>query len=279
MILLGASSAAAEVPVHLATPSNPLTPVTGYGWSTGDLQVFWPGTGSFVNAPTGNIVEKGFGDYALQGTSTNTSVAGCVYVYAEPSVSQPFRGVEFVTDPNDPAIHEVPFTLMSLSNPVYTGVTGHSFTLGEVQICFAGGSYANVPTSQIVEKGYGMYAVVLTSPQRLNVDKVYVSAQVSGAVPFTADWDMVVSTYIGPVPVAAPPAPIVSEPPFLETAPPAGSVVIVIPTAPNVVLMAAENITANLLAQQPSNLVLPSLYKRAYLIAHGPTDEIAVVKN
>lgn len=54
-------------------------------------------------------------------------------------------------------------------------------------------------------------------------------------------------------------------------------IMIVIPTATHACLMAAENITANLRARQPSSLVLPSLYKRAYLIANQ-TDEIAVVK-
>lgn len=54
-------------------------------------------------------------------------------------------------------------------------------------------------------------------------------------------------------------------------------IVIVIPTATNIALMVAENIVANLLASQQSNLVLPSLYKRAYLVAYE-TDEIAVVK-
>lgn len=54
-------------------------------------------------------------------------------------------------------------------------------------------------------------------------------------------------------------------------------VVLTMPTAINVCAMAAENITENLRAQQPSDLVLPSLYKRAYLIAHE-TDEIALVR-
>jgi hypothetical protein len=52
---------------------------------------------------------------------------------------------------------------------------------------------------------------------------------------------------------------------------------IVVPTAVNSALMAAENIIDSMRAQQPANLVLPSLYKRAYLIAYE-TDEIAVVK-
>ncbi len=52
---------------------------------------------------------------------------------------------------------------------------------------------------------------------------------------------------------------------------------IVIPTAPNVCLMASENISVNLRARQAADLTLPSLYKRAYFIAYE-TDEIAVVK-
>jgi hypothetical protein len=70
------------------------------------------------------------------------------------------------------------------------------------------------------------------------------------------------------------------EPPLrapMDTGVPTGAVVIVIPTAPNVVLMAAENITVNLRARQAASLELPSIYKRAYMIAHE-TDEMAVVK-
>jgi hypothetical protein len=52
---------------------------------------------------------------------------------------------------------------------------------------------------------------------------------------------------------------------------------IVIPTAINTALMAMENIIDNMRVQQSSSLDLPSMYKRAYLIAYE-TDEIAVVK-
>lgn len=54
-------------------------------------------------------------------------------------------------------------------------------------------------------------------------------------------------------------------------------VLIVIPTAINTCLMASENLSDNLRAQQPSDLNLPSMYKRAYLIAYE-TDEIALVR-
>lgn len=54
-------------------------------------------------------------------------------------------------------------------------------------------------------------------------------------------------------------------------------VIVAIPTAINTCLIAAENITDNLRAQQASDLELPSLYKRAFLVAYE-TDEIALVR-
>lgn len=54
-------------------------------------------------------------------------------------------------------------------------------------------------------------------------------------------------------------------------------VVVTIPTAINTCLIAAENITDNLRAQQMSDLELPSLYKRAFLVTYE-TDEIALVR-
>lgn len=54
-------------------------------------------------------------------------------------------------------------------------------------------------------------------------------------------------------------------------------VTIIVPTSTNVVLMVADNINTNLRKQQTSNISLPSLYKRAYLVAYE-TDEIAVAK-
>lgn len=55
------------------------------------------------------------------------------------------------------------------------------------------------------------------------------------------------------------------------------AVLVVIPTAINTCLIAAENITDNLRAQRSSDLELPSLYKRAFLVAYE-TDEIALVR-
>lgn len=68
-----------------------------------------------------------------------------------------------------------------------------------------------------------------------------------------------------------------SEPVHLGGSTSPNNVLIVIPTATNVCLMASDNITDNLRVQQSSSLVLPSMYKRAFLISYE-TDEIALVK-
>jgi hypothetical protein len=52
---------------------------------------------------------------------------------------------------------------------------------------------------------------------------------------------------------------------------------VVIPTATNIVLMVSENISSNLRKGQASDIALPSLYKRAFLIVNE-TDEVALVK-
>lgn len=77
-----------------------------------------------------------------------------------------------------------------------------------------------------------------------------------------------------PTPTLPPPP---SEPAQLESSPPHGTVVIVVPTAINVCLMAAENIVDNVRGRNAASLTLPSLYKRAFLVAYE-TDEIAVAK-
>lgn len=77
-------------------------------------------------------------------------------------------------------------------------------------------------------------------------------------------------------PIDSAPAPP-PEPAQLETSPPSGSVVIVVPTAINIILMASENVVDNVRGRNAASLSLPSLYKRAYLIANE-TDEIALAK-
>lgn len=52
---------------------------------------------------------------------------------------------------------------------------------------------------------------------------------------------------------------------------------IMVPTAVNTVLMVNDNIITNLRKGKASDIALPSLYKRAFLIVNE-TDEVAIVR-
>jgi hypothetical protein len=53
---------------------------------------------------------------------------------------------------------------------------------------------------------------------------------------------------------------------------------IILPTAINIALMVSENISDNLRLSKASDLELPSLYRRAFLIV-GETDEVGVLRH
>lgn len=74
---------------------------------------------------------------------------------------------------------EVAFNLPLASDPL-TGLTGHTFVLGEVQIKLPGGAWTNATLSKIVEKGYGRFAVRLTAAQCITAGDVFLRATVSG---------------------------------------------------------------------------------------------------
>jgi hypothetical protein len=74
---------------------------------------------------------------------------------------------------------EVAFNLPLSSDPI-TGLTGYTFTLGEVQIKLPGQAWADATLAKIVEKGYGRFAVRLTNTQTTVAGDVFVRATVSG---------------------------------------------------------------------------------------------------
>jgi|JI10StandDraft_1071094.scaffolds.fasta_scaffold966644_2 hypothetical protein len=55
------------------------------------------------------------------------------------------------------------------------------------------------------------------------------------------------------------------------------TVLLLVPTAINVALLVSENISDNLRLNKASNLELPSLYRRAFLIV-GETDEVGILR-
>lgn len=79
---------------------------------------------------------------------------------------------------------EVPFTLPLATDPL-TGLTGHTFTLGEVQIKLPGSLvWVNVAVNKIVEKGYGRFCARLTSAQTTTEGLVAIRASVTGTQPY-----------------------------------------------------------------------------------------------
>jgi hypothetical protein len=55
------------------------------------------------------------------------------------------------------------------------------------------------------------------------------------------------------------------------------TVLLLVPTAINTVLLVSENISDNLRLSKASNLELPSLYRRAFLVV-GETDEVGILR-
>jgi hypothetical protein len=156
--------------------------------------------------------------------------------------------------------------------PMATDFTG-CVTIREGNNAYTGavGSFVNVGVD-----GEWYYEATQTET---NVDATEVVVRVVKAAFATARAIASIALTGGPTPaVVVPPLP-----PGFGTSPSTpvlqhdADVFVVIPTAINVCLMASENISDNLRAQQPSDLALLSMYKRAYLIAYE-TDEIALVR-
>lgn len=102
----------------------------------------------------------------------------------------------------DPTAAEIPFFLPLSSDPLgATGLTGHVFTLGEVQLRLPGGSFGNATVANIVEKGFGRYCVQLQSSQTMMAGLAYVQATVSGAQPYTGTEQ--IGVFGGDIPLGA----------------------------------------------------------------------------
>lgn len=196
MIAVGETvPSAAEVPFFLPLSSDPINSgLTLHDFtnnaSTGEVQIKLPG-GNFFNVLGSQIVEKGFGRYCVQLTSAQTANAGTVYirVVISGNTGQPYSGFEPIgTAPGDIAVGGsgvFVFGLPNASDPIFGApITGHSFTLGEVQICVPGGSYANASLSDIAEIGDGLYTLTLHGTATANRGKDFVYVNVSGSQRF-----------------------------------------------------------------------------------------------
>ena len=71
-----------ELAFHLPSAGDPLTPITGHAWVAGEVKLCLPG-GVYANADVARVVEKGFGDYALQLTDAQVVAKGKAYLYVD----------------------------------------------------------------------------------------------------------------------------------------------------------------------------------------------------
>ena len=288
---------ARESAFHLALVTDPRLGVTSYAFhnsgngpvgapTTDELYVRTPG-GVYTEAVISRIIEIGFGDYAYRHTLDEVLVAGDIYLFANPATSQQWTGSESVRyqvsgipagEAADIA-RQLPFHLPDVNNPLtpFNGGAAYTFTTGQIKLRLPGGVYFNADPSRVLFKGNGDFAYVLDDTGVAARGKVFFAVVVTGAQTWTQAYDIVGAAAAVLVVTAPVPVPV-GEGLSVEADLTQRQVIIVVPTAINVMLMAAENIVDNLRVRQRASLSLPSLYKRAHLIAHE-TNEIAVVKS
>lgn len=176
---------AAEVAFNLPLSSDPLTGLTGYTFTSGEVQIRLPGQ-PWTNASLSQIVEKGYGRFCVRLLPTQTLVAGDVFIRAIVSGTQYYFGSDIIgTLGGDIKVGStsgtVSFFLPSEVDPIYGApLTGHAFSAGEVRVCVPDSAYTDADPSQVDEIGYGGYRLRLTSIQTAKAGKVFVYAKVDG---------------------------------------------------------------------------------------------------
>lgn len=210
MIALGETDpTAAEVPFELPLEANPLNGLTGHVFAPGEAMMKLPGSGVWIDART-QIVEKGYGRYAIQLTAAQCELAGAVLYDVVVAIAEPDRGFEMIgTLGGDIAIGADGFVWFYLANsadPINGApVTGHVFAGGEVRVCLPAGVYHDATVANIIEGGNGLYALRLDSTigETGRRGKVYLYASVAGAQRFEG-----YSTILGAAaPAVTPPGP------------------------------------------------------------------------
>lgn len=182
---------AAEVPFTLPLESDPLTGLTGWTFTLGEVQIRLPGSLVWINVAVNKIVEKGYGRFCARLTSAQTTTEGNVYIRASVTGTQPYFGNEIIsTLGGDIAQGGSGYIVLFLPDevdPVYgSPIDTADFTSsGLVRLCFPDDVYRDATTDElnsIVNLGYGGYALPVTDTDKAG--KVFIYVEYPGAQRF-----------------------------------------------------------------------------------------------
>lgn len=191
---------AAEVPFTLPLAINPLTGLTGYSFTLGEVQIRLPGAGSWISVAVVKIREIGYGRFAARLTSSQCANPGIVTIYATATGVQPYRGVETIgATGGDIEIGGTGYLMAYLPNesdPIYGAPASGAFSslggglpvplvaplgFGAIaRVCYQNSTYVTVDNTSVVEFGNGLYGIPVTTTNTTLRGKIYYYLEVGG---------------------------------------------------------------------------------------------------
>lgn len=212
---------AAEVAFTLPLDSDPLTGLTGWTFTLGEVQIKLPGAGSWINVAVNKIVEKGYGRFAARLTAAQTTTAGIVAIKVSVTNTQPFFGYETIGtlggDIPQNGTGYLLFYLPDSVDPVYGAPvsTANFSSSGTLRICLPDAAYRDCTSGEkasVINLGFGGYALPLDTTHTVKKGKAFIRAEYTGAQSFES-----YSTILGAelaVSVPTPPTPVTASVPI-----------------------------------------------------------------
>lgn len=206
---------AAEVPFTLPLAADPLTGLTGWVFTLGEVQIRLPGAGSWINVATSKIVEKGYGRYCARLTSSQTTTAGTVAILANVAgaTEQPYVGYETIGELGG----DIPvsgsgyllFYLPDATDPIYNPpITTANFAVsGTLRICLPNDVYRDCTLAEknaVVNLGNGLYGFPLSGSLTATRGKTFLYAEYPSAQRFEGFTTIL---GVGSAPTVTPPSP------------------------------------------------------------------------
>lgn len=207
---------AAEIPFTLPLASDPLTGLTGWSFTLGEVQIKLPDSAFWINVAVGKIVEKGYGRFAARLTAAQTATAGIVTLRATVTGAQPFFGYETIgvlggdipVEEDGQILFYLPDEVDPINNPA---IDDADFTLsGTLRICLPDDTYRDCTfgeKSAVINLGYGGYALPINSTLTTKAGKVYIRAEYTGAQSFES-YATILGAGVAEDPDPTPPTPV-----------------------------------------------------------------------